>query len=674
MSKSSNVKLRARNRAGRPVLPKDQRKVRISLTLSKNALDAVERARGRVSRSTFVESALTGSAPLQSTDVRFDRRANGAVYTPASFADHVAAKVVQYFLKDLEGEELKSKLHGCSSLAKTAWRILDPACGDGQLLHATWNQLLLQMLSAHEMLPDRRRNFNPIKLLCGIDIDAKAIRHTRRRIAELAGQKSRRTAGFNLLKSNALFPFNFSNSAKGWDRTKRLFGAPDGFDIVIANPPWGADVSKYKTRLANGDFSLCKGQFDTADLFVELAISVARPGGYIAMILPDSLFSMERTRLRELLLRRTQIRFIGRFGEKIFAGVNRACAVVVCKKSNESSNNMTDCMRLTHDVRQQIMSGTLTFSAAEDTLKHEVPQARFIANKDFSFDIDVKVGEEHVIRCYRMAGSSFRDHLRSDRGVELSKNGWVYCCDQCHRWMPLPFAPEAICQHCRSKIKVNRDRAVAIVSEQPIDKYSHILVGENVRRYALTHHLWIETTKEGLNYKDPSIYKSPKIVVRKTGVGISATIDYAGLLTNQVVYILRQKEDHADAIPLEFFLGVLNSRAMYYYLVKSHGETEWRSHPYITQNQILDLPLPTVESINDGKWETVHSIAKHLKPFVRKNHGVPPRIDAQIEKLVAHLFGLSKEDYGRIYSTLDNVQELVPVRALKSVRISDIFD
>ena len=44
--------------------------------------------------------------------------------------------------------------------------------------------------------------------------------------------------------------------------------------------------------------------------------------------------------------------------------------------------------------------------------------------------------------------------------------------------------------------------------------------------------------------------------------------------------------------PLEFMLAVLNSRAMYYFLAKKHGETEWRSHPYLTQKQVLDLPMP----------------------------------------------------------------------------------
>ena len=43
---------------------------------------------------------------------------------------------------------------------------------------------------------------------------------------------------------------------------------------------------------------------------------------------------------------------------------------------------------------------------------------------------------------------------------------------------------------------------------------------------------------------------------------------------------------------LESFLAILNSRAMYYYLTANSGETNWRSHPYLTQKQLLNLPLP----------------------------------------------------------------------------------
>jgi hypothetical protein len=112
---------------------------------------------------------------------------------------------------------------------------------------------------------------------------------------------------------------------------------------------------------------------------------------------------------------------------------------------------------------------------------------------------------------------------------------------------------------------------------------------------------------------------------------------------------------------------------MYYYIVKCHGETEWRSHPYLTQTQILDLPIPDLRRLPTAVRATLHVIGGSVQRFARSNVELPPRVDAKVEALVARLYGLSRRDYERIYETLDSVEALLPVRALKKVGVDDIF-
>lgn len=214
---------------------------------------------------------------------------------------------------------------------------------------------------------------------------------------------------------------------------------------------------------------------------------------------------------------------------------------------------------------------------------------------------------------------------------------------------------------------------MCIVSQDPLEGYAPLVVGESIRRYSLKSELWIDMRCEGINYKSPETYSSPKILVRKTGVGISAALDYTEALTNQVVYIFRHRLPTLVSLPLEFYLGVLNSRVMYYYVTKTHGETEWRSHPYLTQRQILDLPLPLPESFTSHHNRIAMQIAKSLRPFLSRQRDVPDSVDAKVERLVAELYGMTRRDYKHVYATLNAVEELLPVRALKSVRPSDIF-
>jgi hypothetical protein len=460
---------------------------------------------------------------------------------------------------------------------------------------------------------------------------------------------------------------------KGWSRIRKAFGAPSGFDIIIANPPWGADISSYRDALRDSDYSLCRGQFDSADLFMEMAVKVLKPGGYLAFIVPDSLFSEERTALREMLLRETEIKFLGRLGEKLFDNVNRACAVVICRKGIGTATTSTKCLRLTPEARRGILAGMMTFGDAERKLAHRVPQRRFASNHGCSFDIDIAVSEESTVAKLRNCGSHFGHNLRSTRGVELSKRGLVCRCSTCGLWMPAPERTKPLCPHCRRPVIVGVDQLSSIVGEAPTEHGVPLLVGESVRRYFTAQGLWIVTDRKGIDYKDARIYSQPKLLVRKTGVGLSAAIDCSGAYTNQVVYIFLPKPSITEAVPLECFLGILNSRAMYYYLVKSHGETEWRSHPYVTQGQILGLPFPLTEGGCAGSGEVLEKMAEIIRPHVRANRVPSPEDDARIERLVARVFGLDLQDYKSIYQTLDSIEPLLPVRTLLQLRLADIF-
>lgn len=600
------------------------------------------------------------------------RKKNGAVYTPSNLANYVAEKVVEFFFESSVirgGPVCHANMPNSSCLDKI--KIIDPACGDGELLVAAWNAFQRHLSKIHRnsldsYIPDAKQ------VLCGLDIDQKAIRKTRRRITSLSRTVSK-TNSFNLVKTNALYPFHKKSSSQGWEIVKHRFQATDGFDILIANPPWGAEIESYKDRLSNGDFSLYKGQYDTSDLFVELALSIVKPGGYFAFIVPDSLFNKERAELRSKLLEETEIKYIGRFGEKIFKNINRACAVLICRKYKPTPLTSVDCLRLTAPLRRRILQGELTFRDAEKLLVHRVRQSRFANNRDYLFDIYLKEVEQETLEVFNGSQAMLRDYLSNGRGVELSKSGEVCKCTHCGMWLPYPRNRNPKCPHCRSTFFLSNVEQLAIISSEYLKGYEPILVGENVKRYQVTPPYWIATDKIGINYKDRSLYEGPKILVRKTGVGLLAAIDYENSLANQVVYIFRPRPVIQGSLPLELFLAILNSRAIYYYLVKSHGETEWRSHPYLTQEQILDLPLPKADLMTSWGMEATRQIVELLRSYLKKGEGLPPEIDAKVEYLVANLYGLSRNDYERIYETLEDVEELVPIKALKTISICDIF-
>lgn len=636
----------ARGRNGRPSLPIATKKAKLCVSLSPPTIEIIDGLRGEMPRSRFIDAIVGATRKGPDLDKRIAQKRDGAFYTPRFLSSYIAKKTCDYVFEDANG----AQAHNRRSRSNTI-NILDPACGDGELLLAIVNCIAME-------------NRDETLAIYGIDKDSRATRIAENRLAaDVCGSGLVKTFSFDSILK--LHGDSWRDSLGGSANNPSL---SDGFDVVIANPPWGADIKKHKAVLTKEDYTLLGGQVDSADLFLELALNIVRPDGVLAFIVPDSLFSHERRKVRELLCTKTTLLFVARLGEKIFDGINRACAIVIARKSPPVPGHKTQVLRLNNEMRSNILTGSFNLDTAEKRYSHHIMQSRFASDVNFKFDIDLAEPEELITRKMKSSGQAIGNICSSNRGIELSKSGKVIQC-RCGTHCPVPKGT-VTCKECSREISRATSNVCSIVSKSKAAGYVKLLAGESVSRYKIDSPLWVDITAKGINYKDNSLYSGDKIVIRKTGVGISATIDYSGATTTQVVYILKRTQNAVGSISIEALLGILNSRAMYYYLVKAYGETEWRSHPYLTQSQILELPIPLPTEEN---MSMLHEIEKLVGATCKENDGVSEQHDAMIEKFVASLYGLTPKDYEYVYETIDTVQDLLPVRALKHISLTDIF-
>lgn len=146
--------------------------------------------------------------------------------------------------------------------------------------------------------------------------------------------------GFNQLTSWNMFDQNASAS---FFDPEWMFGVKEGFDIVIANPP-------YKIIPRNDDFkekydSLYKvahgGKRNLYHLFFEKGINCMVKEGALSYITPDTYFSGNDTiALRQFLLSNVGIHRIVHYTEKdkVFENVTQAVAVITCSKGTVKQN------------------------------------------------------------------------------------------------------------------------------------------------------------------------------------------------------------------------------------------------------------------------------------------------------------------------------------------------
>lgn len=526
----------------------------------------------------------------------------GAVYTPALLADWVARLLV-----DALSEEAR------------AVGVLDPACGDGSLLRAIQRQ--------DETIP-----------LVGFDIDPTAVRRTQRALP---------TAACHHL--DALID--------PWPTDRDVSG-------VIVNPPWGADLGHSRADLQAAGYSLASGQFDSYELFLERIIEELAEGTVVGAILPDSVFLPEHEALRRLLVERTTLLKLARLGEGFFEDVYRGTVVLVLRVGPPPKRHTVSCYRLRKDDRKAVLNGRRSLTEVFNGSPNRMSQSRFAQAPGVRFDIDVRRDDRSAVSKFEQKPSDWNAWYTFSRGVELGKSGLVSGC-ACGVHRPSPCNPQFTCSDCGQLVDTAASQRPIIRPSTRVttgDGLRPIVVGEDVDRYSLAVRRTIQVDLPGINYKRPDLYAGEKLLVRKTGLGIKATIDNTGAWTNQVVYVVRAKQQAPD-FALPYALGVLSSRCMLAYYLSTSGETEWRSHPYITPKVIKTLPLPIFSSASSATAEQARRVASAVRKILDEGYTVDA--DLEVESLVAGLFGLDAADLDWVKKTLERADDLQAIASMR---------
>src|SRR5579863_6453359 len=177
-------------------------------------------------------------------------------------------------------------------------RVLDPACGSGNFLAGAARRLVTSKLHTktaqseqiikpenhHELLQIVQRN------LWGFDPDPVACF-----LAEMQLRETMQCAtGVPFPRKMHLHIHQADGLALPWEMC-------EGIDLFLANPPY---LATKNSDLTGYRLSHLGGQTDSYLLFLELAMRIVRPGGWLAIVLPDPVLaranaSRERTRLLE---------------------------------------------------------------------------------------------------------------------------------------------------------------------------------------------------------------------------------------------------------------------------------------------------------------------------------------------------------------------------------------
>ena len=250
------------------------------------------------------------AAALEAATDGAQRRANGLHITPRWLADRLVARA-------LEGLD-----------ATPAVTICDPACGGGAFLVAAARRL-------HRRGADRRRIVR--HLLWGADIDPVGVAVAEAALAVWSGEApppGRLVVADALTGGGALWP----------DRPAA------GFDVVVGNPPFQSQLARVtarsaveQARLRQRYGSAVRAYTDAAWLFLVAGCELARPGGRVVLVQPQSLVgARDAAAVRARLDQRARLVDMWVDERPVFAAAVRVCAPVLEVAETRSGDHAAD--------------------------------------------------------------------------------------------------------------------------------------------------------------------------------------------------------------------------------------------------------------------------------------------------------------------------------------------
>lgn len=322
------------------------------------------------------------------------RKAGGVYYTPQH--------IVDYIVKATIGSRISGKKP--SEISKI--KIIDPACGSGSFLIGAYQFLLdwhkdyytdngkpSKGKKDHPLTPEGNLTTAEKKRILlnnifGVDLDVNAVEVTKLSLLlkcmegeteasinsqlKLFNDRVLPTLDGNIKSGNSLIDVDFYETELDFGSDKKIkpfsfqssfpsVAKQGGFDVVIGNPPWGAEFQDESLTYIKSNFISAKtGTLDSYSVFIEKSFSILKKGSVLGFIIPDTFLRKDDfISFRNLLLNNYSIIELIETGP-VFSQVRDTwCSIIVAEKNFPNKNTKIKHRKLSRFI-----------VSAEDRLKN----------------------------------------------------------------------------------------------------------------------------------------------------------------------------------------------------------------------------------------------------------------------------------------------------------------
>lgn len=430
-------------------------------------------------------------------------------------------------------------------------KIIDPACGSGAFLITAFEFLLnynkylddkiFDLVGTSDLFSDRTKEILQNNIF-GVDLNKESVEITKLSLWLKTADKNKTLASLenNIKCGNSLIdePEIAGNLAFNWEKEFPEIFANGGFDIIVGNPPYvlcQPSNTNEKTLKFYNNFEVSSYKIDLYHLFFEKGIILSKNNGYISFITPNTyLVNKYNLKLREFILRNTQIKEIINYKNIVFEDANVDVSTIILKKSKYTDENVKILLSSKNENK------IVLEKQQNDWLKDD--EKIFNLRKEFPINFSNCISLKEIAKTY--------------------------------------FGIQAF------------DKKSSISQKKENEKYLPMIDGANVFRYQFSKYNQYfnfidDNIKSGGDYK---VYEKERIVIRQ--IGKTPIIGYceANILTSNTIYNIFSITDKFN---LKYLFTLLNSK-----LLKKYWEYKYNDNknlfPKIKGYQLDDLPLVNI--------------------------------------------------------------------------------
>ena len=588
------------------------------------------------------------------------KKAGGVYYTPSY--------IVNYIVKNTVGKLCENKTP--KQIEKL--KILDPACGSGSFLIGAYQYLLdfhrdyyAKEPSKHKKaiyqgkgkqwfltIDEKKRIL--LNNIYGVDIDSQAAEVTKLslllKVLENETQESLRLfheralpdLGNNIKCGNSLIGPDFYQSQQltlFGDEQQRKINAFDwqaefaetfkqgGFDAVIGNPPYiftrelitEAEKAYYYEKYQCTQFKI-----NTYFLFVEKSFKLLNRMGVLGYILPNNWLSLEySSEFRRFLLSETFNINITNILDKVFqyASVD-TCILLFDKRGGKQV------------IVNEMSNGSIKKA-------YECPCDRYLSA--VSHIITYSVDSTKKIELYKKITIN---SIRLDKIYEVKNGVQAY----------------TVGEGTPNQTKEMKNNRVYHSLTKKDDTWIKYLDGVDVKRYSIGwSKQFIKYGKNLSRPRKPDLFNGERLLVRQ----IPSKPPYcilAGYVSEDIVNDNNSmiiKNNIGDRYNIKYMMGVLNSKLISFWFISTFAKLQRKIFPQFKIKELSQFPIHLInfsKSDEVKQHDKMVSLVEQMLELNKKLAGIKnpdektrvqrqiDATDAQIDKLVYDLYGLSEDE------------------------------